>query len=444
MTISTQSSRFEGTSFGWVPQYLKDHVVHILFIAFMAAYPAIYWYGVENTQLVAKSFLPRYATMVTLMYLGLFAMSFDFISGYTGYLSFGHAAFYGIGAYFVTLVADGQIPYLAADTPFMVTMMIGALVAVLIALLIGIVSFRLSGVYFAMITLGFAEVLYAMSKMGEEVAGIHPGSPDDGLIWNSQNYGGNPDVGIPYVWETVAFGPFDQFNLIIAGNELFVFGPRLMQYYAIGIFALIGYFMMQRIIHSPFGRVMIAIRENEERAEAIGYNTYYYELGAFMFSAFFGAIAGTLYIAVQKQAVGDATFHFLETGHALLAAIIGGLGTLSGAFFGYMFFLSVEEFLQRGDAGGGLEPLLREFLPESVLSFSINNVSVKNGLNEFISGHGEFYIGLIFVVFVLYFPAGIVGEVRQRIGGTAAKALSPKLLLFPWTIKNAITRRLND
>jgi len=108
---------------------------------------------------------------------------------------------------------------------------------------------------------------------------------------------------------------------------------------------LLCYLLMQRIIHSPFGRVMIAIRENEQRAKAIGYNTLKYKMSAFMISAFFGGIAGGLLVAWQGVVDPDNTFFFLVTGFALIATIIGGIRTLAGPFFGYIFIESVEEVL---------------------------------------------------------------------------------------------------
>ena len=129
------------------------------------AYPGVY-HLLVNSPLATETtaLLPRMPTMIALLYFGLFAMSSDFISGYTGYLSFGHAAFYGTGAYFVILVANGKVPLLAPGTPFMLSLLLAGLLAALLALVIGLVSFRLTGVYFAMITLGFAQVMYVFVR----------------------------------------------------------------------------------------------------------------------------------------------------------------------------------------------------------------------------------------------------------------------------------------
>ncbi|MFC7058186.1 ABC transporter permease subunit [Halovenus salina] len=164
----------------WVGQYLRDHTVHIVVVALFILYPFAYDVLVGQFGLIAETLLLRPRTMLTVLWLGLFAMSFDFVSGYTGYLSFGHAAFFGIGAYFVVLGYNGQLPLLPAELPFMSLLVLGALVAVVAAVLIGLIAFRLSGVYFAMITLGVSEILFVAS---ENFDFITPGGSDpaDGI-----------------------------------------------------------------------------------------------------------------------------------------------------------------------------------------------------------------------------------------------------------------------
>ncbi len=399
----------------WPVQYLQDHTVHIAVVLLFVAYPFVYDILVDLFALTAEMVLPEPRTMLTILALGLFAMSFDFISGYTGYLSFGHGAFFGIGAYFVVLGYNGQIPLLPAELPFMMLMLMGALAAALFALVVGLLAFRLSGVYFAMITLGIAEIMYVVSQHwdyltvddSDPATGTAAGSPSDVELFE-------PVIGIPFI---------DPLNATVHpafGETTFLginFGdPVIVTYFAIGSIVLICYFLMQRIIHSPFGRVMIAIRENEQRAKAIGYNVFYYKIGAFMISAFFGAIGGALLIVINGTASPDTTLFFLVTGFALVATIIGGLGTLAGPLFGYIFLEGVEEFLARKASGGGLQPWLQEILPGSVLNASVSGVTVDEGMNAFMTGHGEFYTGIIFVVFVLFVPIGMLGTLRARLG----------------------------
>ena len=395
-------------------------------IAFLAAYPGLHHLLVASP--VGEElalFLPRVETMVVVFYFGLFAMSFDFISGYTGYLSFGHAVFYGTGAYFVILVANGKIPLLPTETPFMASLLVAALLAFGLALLIGAVSFRLSGVYFAMITLGFAQVVYVFMRNWDYISE----NPRDGM-----SVLGRPDgfeIGIPFVDSLnfqVASADFIGDTVDFAWVHL---SATEVSYYMIGLIVLVCYLAMQRIIHSPFGRVMIAIRENEERTRAVGYDTFRYKLAAFAISGFFAAIAGGLFAAYRRSVAPENTFFFLVSGDALLAAILGGFGTLAGPLYGRLLHSSLAEFLS-DRAGGphidvdqlGLLPYLRRTLGESTLGTEIyNGFTIQEFVETFVNGHESLYLGILFVLFVFYVPNGLLGTVRDRLGGTVAERL---------------------
>ncbi|WP_458207561.1 branched-chain amino acid ABC transporter permease [Haladaptatus sp. NG-SE-30] len=367
----------------------------------------------------AATLLPRVETMLPVLYFGLFAMSFDFISGYTGYLSFGHAGFYGTGAYFVILVSNGKIPLVPEGTPFMISLLLAGLVAATLALSIGAVSFRLTGVYFAMITLGFAQVLYVFIRGWDYVGS----NPRDGVFLGGSS---GLNIGVPGV---------DALNLAIGqltGDEVslgFVqLGQTEVSYYMVGLVVLVCYFAMQRIIHSPFGRVMIAIRENEERAIAVGYDTFRYKLGAFAISAFFAAIAGGLLAGYQRSVSPDESFYFLVAGDALLAAIIGGFGTLAGPLYGHLFDETIREFLSKAGEGGGLLPYLRTHLGEGTMGMELfNGLTVQEGIETFLNGHANLYVGALFVLFVLFVPNGLLGTLRDRLGGLVAKELPERL-----------------
>ena len=395
----------------------------------LVAYPGVY-HLLTTTQFpgplgwlpeFAIAVLPRVDSMVAVLYFALFAMSFDFISGYTGYLSFGHAAFYGTGAYAVILIANGKVPLLPAGTPFMVSLLVAAVLAGLLAVVIGLVSFRLSGVYFAMITLGFAQVLYVFVRGWDYVAS----NPRDGPAVGSTHPEGF-EIGIPFVDQlNLAIGTFSGDTVTLLGHEL---GTYTVSFYMVGLVALVSYFAMQRVIHSPFGRVMIAIRENEERAAAIGYDTFRYKLGAFVISGFFGGVAGALYAGFARSVTPESTFYFLTTGDALLASIIGGFGTLAGPLYGHLFDHSIREFLSNTGQGGGLLPFLRETLPEGVLTADlVGGLTVEGFIGAALNGHASLYVGIVFVLFVLYVPSGLVGTLRGRLGGPVAERLPAKL-----------------
>jgi branched-chain amino acid transport system permease protein len=402
----------------WVRQYARDHVAHLLVVAAFGVYPLLYSVLIALGGDVAGAFLPRPETMTAVFYFGLFAMSFDFISGYTGYLSFGHAAFYGTGGYFVVLVANGKIPLLPPDTPFMVSMLLAGVLAALLAVLIGSVSFRLSGVYFAMITLGFAQVMYVFMRDWSFLSS----NPRDGVAVSNDLHPTGFEIGVPGI---------DTLNLAIGplrGDEidwLFLdLGATEVSYYMVGLVVLVCYFAMQRMIHSPFGRVLVAIRENEERARAVGYDTFRYKLGAFAASAFFAGVAGALFAGVRRSVSPDNSLYFLVSGDALLASIIGGFGTLAGPLYGWLFDRAVVEFLSKTGAGGGLLPLLREYLPTSVVETPlVGGMTFGEAIEVFLNGHAPLYLGIVFVAFVLFVPGGLLGWIRGRLGGTVAKQL---------------------
>ena len=404
----------------WPVESVQSQQVYLVVIGLLALYPAIYHLLAQsplNAEVVAL--LPRMETMVGVLYFALFAMSFDFISGYTGYLSFGHAAFYGTGAYTVLLIANGKVPLLGAETPFMVALLVGAALATLLAVLIGLVSFRLSGVYFAMITLGFAQVMYVFVRDWDYVGS----NPRDGIALSGAR---GFELGVPYVDQlTVALGTLTGDTLTIAGQTL---GTTTVSFYAIGFVVLCCFAAMQRIVHSPFGRVMIAIRENEERAEAIGYDTFRYKLGAFAISGFFGGVGGGLLAGFKRSVTPESGFYFLTTGDALLASIIGGFGSLAGPLWGHLFDESVREFLSKQGQGGGLLPYLQETVPAGVLATElVGGLTVEGFITAALNGHASLYVGVVFVLFVLYVPDGIVGTVRTRLGGPVADRLPERL-----------------
>ena len=412
ISTSTETANGTGDEHRWLSRYLREHVAHFAVIAVLAAYPGVHAVLVNSpVGAEAVAVLPDVETMTAVLYFGLFAMSFDFISGYTGYLSFGHAAFYGTGAYLVVLAANGKIPFIPAETPFMILLVLAGFLAVVLALAIGAVSFRLSGVYFAMITLGFSQVLYVFVRGWDYVGS----NPRDGVFVSRTD---GFEIGIPFVDSlNVAIGQLTGDTIRLLGISL---SSGVVSYYAIGIVVVVCYFALQRIIHSPFGRVMVAIRENEERARAVGYNTFTYKLAAFAVSGFFAGVAGALFAGFQRSVSPDNSFFFLVTGDALLSAIIGGFGTLAGPLYGRLFDESVREFLSTAGAGGGLLPYLRGHLPASVLDADFFGVTVGSAIETFLNGHASLYLGIIFVLFVLFVPSGLLGSLRERLGGTVA------------------------
>lgn len=424
MAISTtdETAAVETTKEHWVARYVREHVAHLVVIVFLAVYPALHAVltnSVVGAETVAV--LPDVETMTAVLYFGLFAMSFDFISGYTGYLSFGHAAFYGAGAYFVVLAANGKIPLVPSGTPFMILLVLAGVCALVLALPIGAVSFRLTGVYFAMITLGFSQVLYVFVRGWSYVGS----NPREGVFVTGRSTGF--EIGVPFIDQlSIGIGQLtgDEIDGLLGIVSV---SSGEVSYYAIGLVVLVCYFAMQRILNSPFGRIMVAIRENEERARAIGYDTFRYKLVAFAISGFFAGVAGALFAGFKRSVSPDSSLFFLVTGDALLASIIGGFGTLAGPLYGRLFDESVREFLSTGGAGGGLLPYLRGHLPASILDADLFGVTIRTAVETFLNGHASLYLGLLFVLFVLYVPNGLLGTVRNRVDGTVVSWITRRI-----------------
>ncbi len=408
-----ETNRGTRTDEGWLSEYARDHVVHGLVIVAFLVYPVVYdLLGRSPLASEAAAFLPGLTFMIAVLYLGLFAMSFDFVSGYTGYLSFGHAAFYGTGAYAVVLATNGKIPGVPADTPFVLTMLLGAVLAGVLALAMGAVSFRLTGVYFAMITLGFAQVLYELVRNWGYVSP----NPSEGATVD----GGALEVGVPYVDSLgLAVGRLtgDSFENVLGTG--FDVSATMTSYYALALVVVVCYFSMQRIIHSPFGKAMIAVRENEERAEAVGYDVFRIKMGAFAASAFFAGIAGALFAGYSRSVSPESTYFFLVTADALIVTIVGGIGTLAGPLYGTVFHEWLGDVLSTED--DGIATYLRETVPEGLLTTDVGGVTFADVINSVVDGRAPLYLGIVFVLFVLFVPNGLLGTVRDRLGGTVAE-----------------------
>ncbi|MFJ0377544.1 branched-chain amino acid ABC transporter permease [Bordetella bronchiseptica] len=285
----------------------------------------------------------------------LFACAFNLLLGYTGLLSFGHAAFLGSAAY-----AAGHA-LKVWGLPTELGLAFGVAVAALLGLAMGALAIRRSGIYFAMITLALAQMVFFFLQ-------AHFTGGEDGL------------QGVP---RGTLLGTID------LRNDLNLY------YVVMGIFAL-GYFVIWRTVHSPFGQVLKGLRENEPRAISLGYDVDRFKLVAFVLSAAIAGLAGaTKTLVFVSATLSDATWQM--SGLVILMTLIGGLGTLTGPILGAFIVVLLENKV--GDFGQmltrltGLDWFLR--LGESV----------------------TIVIGLIFVVCVMAFRRGIVGELvalRER------------------------------
>jgi branched-chain amino acid transport system permease protein len=277
--------------------------------------------------------------LMKLLCFALFACAFNLLLGFTGLLSFGHAAFFGSAAYI-----SGHMIKVYALTPEW-GLLAGTLGAGLIGLVVGAVAIRRQGIYFAMITLAIAQMVYFVCLQVPQTGG------EDGL------------QGVPRG---------ELFGLISLASD------TSMYYLVLAIF--VACFMaISRIVHSPFGQVLKMIRENEPRAISLGYQTDKYKLLAFVLSAALAGLAGSLKTLVMGFAtLSDA--HWSMSGEVILMTLLGGVGTLFGPVL-----------------GAGIVIALQNLLADKVGSW----VTV--------------IIGVIFVVCVLAFRKGIVGELRAAL-----------------------------
>ncbi len=244
--------------------------------------------------------------------MALFAIALDILLGFTGLLSFGHAAFWGGSAYVTGLVA------IHWGVPFPLAILAGAVFAMLLALPIGYLSVRRSGIYFAMVTLAFGQMLFFIANK-----------------WSSLTGGENGLQGVPKSF----------FGIESVETDAFYF------YYAALPIILLGMWAAWRIVHSPFGRVLVAIRDNAPRARALGYDVEKYKVIAFVLSAGLAGLAGGVF-AVSHGFVALPELHWTTSGEVVLITVLGGIGTLWGGIVGAFVIVTMADQLASSGFNG--------------------------------------------------------------------------------------------
>jgi branched-chain amino acid transport system permease protein len=309
---------------------------------------------------LAAPFIGYPVFLMKLLCFGLFACAFNLLIGYTGLLSFGHAAFFGSAGYVAghSLTVWGLPPELA--------LVLGTVAGALIGLVMGMLAIRRQGIYFSMITLALAQMVYFVALKSPFTHG------EDGL------------QGVPR-------GKL--FGIINLGNDV-------TMYYVVLAIALAGLALIVRTVHSPFGQVLRAIKENEPRAISLGYDVDRYKLMAFVLSAALAGLAG----ATKTLVLGFETLtdvHWTMSGLVILMTLVGGMGTLVGPIIGAFIIIALENKL--GDVG----------------NFLVATTGV-----EWFSTLGEsvgMVTGLIFIACVLLFRRGIVGEIGAALAAAGKK-----------------------
>lgn len=287
--------------------------------------------------LVLPEFWRRFVTEILVW--GLLAMSLDILIGYTGMVSFGHSAFFGLGMY-------GAAAALLSVSPpnLWAAMLYGLVSAAVVAGFVAFFATRLRDIYFAISTLVFSQIFYVIIFTWTEVTG-----GENGLAFSQ------PPLAIP--------GIFSQ-----------RFTSTTLHWFVLAVVAL-SYVVLRRITQSPFGKVLQAIRENEPRTRAIGYPVERYKIVAVMLSGLFAGLAGILY-AVQNQFVAPDFVFFLVSGEVVIFTVMGGMGTLVGPVVGAAFFLLLREGLSRFFTEYYLIPVgiiftaMVIFMPQGLLGFA--------------------------------------------------------------------------
>ena len=287
---------------------------------------------------VGAPFLVYPVFAMNVLCLALFASAFNLLLGYTGLLSFGHAAFLASGAYVTGYAARGW------GWPPELSVLAGVAVATTLGWIFGGLAIRRSGIYFAMITLGFAQMIYFLVVQMGWTGG------EDGL------------QGIPR-GKALGLLPLDE---------------QYTLYYFVFTAFVGGFLLIHRTIHSPFGHVLRAVRENEPRALSLGYDVDRYKLVAFVLSAGLSGLAGSLKaLVLQFASLSDVHWH--RSGEVVLMTLLGGMGTVLGPSVGALIVVSLETYL--ADVGSWVTIIT----------------------------------GAVFVVCVLAFRRGIVGELRALV-----------------------------
>ncbi|NHZ42280.1 branched-chain amino acid ABC transporter permease [Massilia aquatica] len=320
-------------------------------------------YGVALVIALAAPFVGYPVFLMKLLCFGLFACAFNLLIGYTGLLSFGHAAFFGAAGY----VTGHALTVLGLPTELGIVL--GVAASALVGLVMGMVAIRRQGIYFSMITLALAQMVYFAALRAPFTHG------EDGL------------QGVP---RGKLFGVIDLSN-------------DLTLYFVVLAIAVAGFAVIVRTVHSPFGQVLKAIKENEPRAISLGYDVDKYKLLAFVLSAALTGLAG----ATKTLVLGFETLtdvHWTMSGLVILMTLVGGMGTLSGPIIGAFIIITLENKL--GDIG----------------TFLATHTGVEwfNTLGESVG----MVTGLIFILCVLLFRRGIVGEIGAALAASGVRKKS--------------------
>jgi branched-chain amino acid transport system permease protein len=326
------------------------------------------FFGLAAAPFITSGARPLNTAATICIYIILVA-SYDLLLGYTGIVSFAHTMFFGIGAYGVGLA-------LSSGTSGWGVIIIGVLLALILtvalALMIGLFALRVRAIFYSMITLAVASSFAVLASQLSDLTG-----GEDGITFRV------PEILTP---------GFQLFENDIFGRTI---DGKVITYYIVFSICVLLFLFLLRVVNSPFGRVLQAIRENEFRAEALGYRTVVYRVLANCLAALLAALAGAL-MALWLRYVGPKTMLSFEVmTDILLIVVIGGMGTLYGAVIGAALFIIAQNYLKNLMAQGS----------EALVDFPIL-------AQVFHPDRWMLWLGVLFILSVYFFPTGIVGKLR--------------------------------
>ncbi|AEI93590.1 MULTISPECIES: branched-chain amino acid ABC transporter permease [Roseobacter] len=334
--------------------------------------------------------------MQRLVIFGIFAIGFNILFGLTGYLSFGHAAFLGVGSYaaiwMMKLLTMNVIP----------AIMISVLVAGLFSLLVGWISLRRSGIYFSILTLAFAQMSYSLAYSvltpitGGET-GLQPKINDPRIIDRVFGADGTERANFFGLEMGASYE-------MTVGSWVFTFNAG---YYIAAFVMLLAFYLSIRIFRSPFGMMLRAVKSNQQRLNYTGLNAKPYTLAAFVISGMYAGLAGGLLVAMDTQ-VGAERMFWTASGEVVLMTILGGAGTLIGPVLGAGFIKYMENIVSKIN-----KTVLEQwfaFMPDGIEDFIITIVY------PFVGKGWHLTLGLLFMMVVIFLPGGLV-QGGQKVAG---------------------------
>jgi ABC-type branched-subunit amino acid transport system permease subunit len=331
------------------------------------------------------------------MIFGIFAVGFNILFGLTGYLSFGHAAFFGVGSY----AAVWSFKLLTLDA--IPAMIFAVLISGLFALVIGFLSLRRSGIYFSILTLAFAQMSYNLAY--SVLTPITNGETGLQLILS------DPRVLDAAMGQTFVGQPVPT----LLGQQLSGYAG----FYFCAGFLILSFFLAQRIAGSPFGMMLKSIKSNQTRMQFTGFNTRPYTLSAFVISGMYAGLAGAL-LAVTDPLAGAERMQWTASGEVVLMTILGGVGTLVGPVIGAWLIKYFENILSA--LNDNILARFWSFLPEGAADVMVKITGKFVGDGWFLT------LGLVFVLVVIFLPGGIMEGVRRvaaslrRSGSSGSKS----------------------